>query len=214
MELLELIPDEPNAIGLIRVGPWWSLLHWLVQSTTVLMLEITFRANHMPEEVDAMMESSKKAIRWLHALGEDSQSAKRAWNICFPMLREATKKVGRDLTDVPQQPPGKPSPPPSDGIMSDITNYPYGVDLFTTAPNVGSLYATMPQTVRPLPTSQAFSMYDPMMQYDQYYPPEYQVNDMQYHQSGDPEIEFMSSAYHDHQDHAQGGGGSRGPGYS
>ncbi|KAI1629128.1 fungal-specific transcription factor domain-containing protein [Exophiala viscosa] len=218
MELLELIPDEPNAIGLIRVGPWWSMLHWLVQSTTVLMLEITFRANHMPEEVDAMMESSKKAIRWLHALGEDSQSAKRAWNICFPMLREAAKKCGREMTDVPQQPPGKPSPPPSDAMMSDGigASYPYGVDLFTTAPNAQSLYATMPQQSMPqLPTSQAFAMYDPMMHYDQYYPPEYQLNEqMHYHQSGDPEMEFMSSAYHDDQGHNQGSGSSRGPGYS
>ncbi|KIW44940.1 uncharacterized protein PV06_03374 [Exophiala oligosperma] len=218
MELLAMIPDEPNAVGLLRVGPWWGILHWLVQCTSVLMLEITFRSNHMPEEVDAILEASKKGIRWLHALGEDSPSAKRAWAICFPMLQASAKKVGRNADDVPQRPPGKSETSMQDALMSD---YPYGGgpgDMFTTAPNLPSMYSSMPQTLPQLPTSQAFSMYDPMMAFDQYFPAELQGQAMQFPQGSGSGMEYMNNAYHDpRQQNFQSGGQSSqggGPGYS
>ena len=106
-DLLSLIPDEPNAVGLMKVGPWFSVLHWLVKATTVLMLEISFRAHHMPEEADSILDASKKGIRWLHALGEDNLSARRAWGICNAMLHGAVEKIGRDAHDLPKQPPGR-----------------------------------------------------------------------------------------------------------
>ncbi|KAK5297990.1 hypothetical protein LTR99_007679 [Exophiala xenobiotica] len=214
MEMLASIPDEPNAIGLLKVGPWWNILHWLVQCTSVLMLEITFRANHMPEEVDSVLEASKKGIRWLHALGEDSPSARRAWAICIPMLRESAKKVGRDVNDVPHLPPGKPETQPQDAMMPDMSNqnFSYGAqDIFTAQPNPTSMYATISQSVQQLPTSQAFAMYDPMMAFDQYFPAEFQVDQsLNFHQNPDPGMEFMNSAFHDdHQHQPQGGENSR-----
>ena len=106
-DMLSLIPDEPNAVGLIRVGPWWSILHWLVQAATVLMLEISFRAAHMPEQAEALLEASKKAVRWLHALGEDDVSASRAWALCNTILQDTASKIGREATDMPTDPPGR-----------------------------------------------------------------------------------------------------------
>lgn len=206
LEMLTLIPDEPNAVGLLRVGPWWSILHWLVQATTVLMLEISFRANHMPEETETILESSKKGIRWLYALAEDNPSAKRAWTICYPMLREAVKKVGRDVEDLPWHPPGKAAPPLQDGHAPAMSgsNYQYPGNLYTSAPGLGSTYGTMAQ----IPTSQAFSLYDPMMQYDQYFPTNFQVNDhMQYEHHTDGDTTFMNNAYHDEQGYQPGGDG-------
>lgn len=204
MELLSSIPDEPNAIGLIRVGPWWSILHFLVQATTVLMLEISFRVNHMPEAADQVFESGKKSIRWLHALGEDNPSAKRAWVLCFPMFRESSKKIGLDVSDLPSDPPGKNSPSQTDAVMPDFgfsqSMYPPG-----TIPN--TMYSSAPN-------AQAFAMYDSMMQYDQYFPPDQALDQStQGNMPTDAEIEFMSSVYHDNQSHGHpgpsGGQGSR-----
>lgn len=221
MDTLMLIPDEPNAVGLLRVGPWWGILHWLVQCTSVLMLEITFRSNHMPGEVDTILEASKKGIRWLHALGEDSPSAKRAWAICFPMLQSSAKKVGRNVDDVPQRPPGKSDTSMQDAMMSDMSGYQYGGGsggMFTTGPNMPSMYTSTPQTMPQMPTSQAFSVYDPMMAYDQYFPAEFQGQAMQFPQGSGPEMNFMSNAFHDPQQQRFHGGGQSsrggGPGYS
>jgi len=141
-----MVSDEPNAVGLIRVGPWWNILRFLVQATTVLMLEISFRANHMPEEVETILESCKKGIRWLYALAEDDPSSKRAWSMFNALFKEAVKKIGRDVDDLPQNPPGKPSPPQQDRAVPESTG-----------------------VAGPPKSSQAFATFDPTIQYDQYF---------------------------------------------
>lgn len=210
MEMLQLIPDEPNAVGLIRVGPWWNVLHWIVQATTVLMLEISFRVNHMPEEADSILESCKKGIRWLHALAEENPSAVRAWSMCNVLFKDSVKKIGHDVNDLPQDPPGRPAAPEQDAGVPDFSGMSGNLPntLYTTAPMSSSMFG-MPDPT----TSQAFAMFDPMMQYDQYFPPDSMMNDpsMQFPQGTDAELEFMSNAYHD--DPGQGpqaGGGSSG----
>ena len=77
-EQLALISDDPNAVGLLRVGPWTSIVHLLVRSATVLMLEISFRAHHIPEQADDLLESAKKTVRWLRVLGNKNLAAARA----------------------------------------------------------------------------------------------------------------------------------------
>lgn len=101
LEMLALIPDEPNAVGLNRIGPWWNILHYLVQSATVIMLEMSFRASHMPEEASTLLKAAKKAVRWLHQMAEDNVSAKRAWRLCDSMLRETAPRIGETVEDLP-----------------------------------------------------------------------------------------------------------------
>ncbi|EXJ92443.1 hypothetical protein A1O3_00994 [Capronia epimyces CBS 606.96] len=209
MEALGSIPDEPNAVGLIRVGPWWTMLHLLVQACTVLMLEISFRANHMPEEADNILESSKKGVRWLHALAEDNLSAKRAWATCFAMLQGAAQKMGRTVEDLPHFPPGKSSPPQQAAPMSAYSAAVYPAGLYASGPTQSSMYA-LPD----LPTTQAFAVYDPMMQYDQYFPGDFQMNhSMPFQQPMDTEMEFLSSAYHGDPSQPEGGEADRAPRY-
>ncbi|OAP59171.1 hypothetical protein AYL99_06469 [Fonsecaea erecta] len=209
MDMLQLIPDKPNAVGLIRVGPWWNIVHWLVQATTVLMLEISFRVNHMPEEAEAILEACKKGIRWLHALAEDNVSARRAWALCFTLFKDSVKKIGRDVDDLPWEAPGKPSPPRQDISMANYSTVSNPLS-YVSAPSAPSIYGTMPD----MPTARAFAAFDPMMRYDQYFPPDMLMDDpsMQFQQPTDAEIEFMSNVYHEDPGHQQPGGeSSRGP---
>jgi hypothetical protein len=193
------------------------------------MLEISFRANHMPQEVDTVLEASKKGVRWLHALAEDNLSAKRAWIMCFPLLREAVKKVGRDINDMPQDIPGRPSPTPQHASMLNgfgDANFQYSSNMYNSAPtlptpgagNPGSMYSG---TMAEIPTSQAFSLFDPMMHYDQYFPTDFQMNDSMQYQPADAEMDqFINSTYHpDNQGQGpypgpQGGTSQHGPPYN
>lgn len=111
-EMLQMLPDEPNAVGLNRIGPWWCLVHCLMQATVVVLLELSLRAHHMPEEAENIFEAAKKAVRWQHSLGEESYSARRAWNLCNKMLREAAPKIGREVENLPEHAPGPLSEPP------------------------------------------------------------------------------------------------------
>lgn len=175
-ELLSLLPDEPNAVGLMKVGPWWSVLHWLVQACSVLLLEISFRAHHMPEEADSVLECSKKGVRWLHALGEDNESARRAWSLCNVMLHQAVSKIGREVSDMPLRPPGRHPRNDTPGYgqsSSGMQNY--------SAPAMNQGFP-------------AFSTLDQLMQYDQYLPTD-SFGDMR--MPTEAEMEFMTNAYHD-----------------
>ena len=93
--MLALLPDEPNAVGLYKVAPWWCLVHYLMQSATVLMLELSFRANHMPVEVDDIFDSAKKTLEWLRTMSEDDEAARRAWSMCNELLPTVAAKVGK-----------------------------------------------------------------------------------------------------------------------
>ena len=115
--MLDLIPEQPNAVGLYEVAPWWSLVHHLVQAVTVLMLELSFRSDHLPQKVDGILLAAKKAVDWLQSMSLKDRSADRAWKLCKDMLQKVAPRVGRNVDE-----------PSSDlfmyGVFSDTTNPP------------------------------------------------------------------------------------------
>jgi hypothetical protein len=121
-EMLQMLPDEPNAVGLNRIGPWWCILHRLMQATVILLLELSLRSNHMPEEAEDIFGVAKKSVRWLHSLGEESYSARRAWALCDRMLRETAPKIGREVDHLPEQPPGPLSEPSYSNSRTSVSD--------------------------------------------------------------------------------------------
>ena len=183
--MISLIPDEPNAIGLNRIGPWWNLLHYLVQAAVVLMLELSFRADHMPEEAENILEASKKVVRWLHQLAEQSLAARRAWGLCNQMLRAAAPKVGRQATDIPDY-----APATKEGVpMQAQTHQQDGFNYQHMMP------PDMPAFQNSTPNFANFAGYD------QFFPFNDLNHNFDHNQSNFPdstEMDFMSHEYHDH----------------
>ncbi|KAL8792583.1 MAG: hypothetical protein Q9195_004806 [Heterodermia aff. obscurata] len=99
--MLEMLPNVPDAVGLYSVAPWWCLVHHLVQAATVLMLELSFRAHHMPDEAEGILQAAKKAVVWLRAMSEEDMAALRAWMLCDGLLRKVALKVGWTVDDLP-----------------------------------------------------------------------------------------------------------------
>ena len=77
--IIAILPNEPNATGLYGIAPWWLIVHHLVQASTILMLELPFRADHMPNEAEEILEAAKKAVIWLRSLSDENIAARRAW---------------------------------------------------------------------------------------------------------------------------------------
>ena len=100
--MLDLIPDEPNAIQLYEIAPWWCILHYLMQAATVLLLELSFGCVHMPDEEKLFIALSKKAIRWLFSMSEHSIASRRAWQLCDISLRRLSGGMNFDVSDMPQ----------------------------------------------------------------------------------------------------------------
>lgn len=211
-EQLQLIPDEPNGAGLLRVGPWVTIVHLLVQSATVLMLELSFRAHHMPDQVDSILESAKKAVRWLHALGEENLAAARAWEICSGMLVDAAKKIGRATDDMPRQRPKSYDSPGSDVFMSGPTGV---FDMGGMPPHSYGQNASFsqqqmmrPMTMADLQSFGNYTAFDQPMQYDHY------MSTSGAEMSGMPnemDLHYMSTYGNHNQAHSEtgGSGGSR-----
>ncbi|KAJ5950681.1 uncharacterized protein N7479_009094 [Penicillium vulpinum] len=102
--MLDLIPDEPDALQLYRISPWWCILHYLMQAATVLLLELSFGTVHMPEEEKNFIILSKKAIRWLFAMSGESIASRRAWQLCDLSLRKLAQGMKYDVSDMPSYP--------------------------------------------------------------------------------------------------------------
>ncbi|KAJ5511994.1 hypothetical protein N7453_004097 [Penicillium expansum] len=102
--MLDLLPDEPDALQLYQIAPWWCILHYLMQAATVLLLELSFGTVHMPEKEKNFISLSKKAIRWLFAMSEQSIASRRAWQLCDLSLRKLAQGMKYDVSDMPSYP--------------------------------------------------------------------------------------------------------------
>ncbi len=159
--MLDLLPDEPNALGLYKLAPWWCLVHYLMQAATVLMLELSFRADHMPNEVEEIFDAGKKALEWLRSMSGMDEAARRASLMCNELLRQVAPKVGREAKDATSYQP--------DGIvgmdgMNPIESFEQMQDMQDLHGDPG-LYQTQPQydftTASPYQLNM-FSFYDQM----------------------------------------------------
>ncbi|CAF9903755.1 MAG: hypothetical protein ALECFALPRED_002962 [Alectoria fallacina] len=162
-DMLELLPKEPNAVGLYTVAPWWCLVHYLMQAATVLMLELSFRTEHMPNEVEEIFDSAKKATDWLRSLSETDEVARRAWSLCNEMLRKVTPKVGRSPAEALNYDGVSDHQGPADDQMQGMDN-----TEITQVPATSSTYSPQQIYASSVPFQlPMFSSYDQFLSYCQ-----------------------------------------------
>lgn len=99
-----LIPDYQAASQPQRNGPWWCLLHSIMQAVTIMILEISLGSIHMPEEENNLLELTKKCVRWLHRTSEHSIASRRAWQLCDTALRRLAASMGFTVSDMLSHP--------------------------------------------------------------------------------------------------------------
>ncbi|KAJ5858687.1 hypothetical protein N7534_003964 [Penicillium rubens] len=99
--MLTLFPDTPDAVLLYRMSPWWCTLHYLMQAVTVLLLELAFRAQHVPEKATMVSKAAKKALDWLSTLSKTNMASERAWKLCDGFLRRLAPHIGINVNDFP-----------------------------------------------------------------------------------------------------------------
>ncbi|KAL1619968.1 hypothetical protein SLS56_009887 [Neofusicoccum ribis] len=66
----DLLPDMavPDAVWIYANGPWWCIVHHLMQAMTVLMLELAYELCHMPNpavDKEGILQIARKLLRWL-----------------------------------------------------------------------------------------------------------------------------------------------------
>lgn len=100
-QMINMLPATMEASTLYKISPWWCTLHYIMQATTVLLLELSFRAEHVPERAVEVSQALKKAVKWLFELSHSSDSAHRAWKLSDEYLRNLAPPLNFDISDLP-----------------------------------------------------------------------------------------------------------------
>ncbi|KAJ4357575.1 uncharacterized protein N0V89_002151 [Didymosphaeria variabile] len=98
--MANILPDQVDLPYLYQTGPWWSLVHYLMQALTVLLLEMSYGTVHFPEDGKEVTPSAKKLIRWLRAMKENDPLAQRAYTVAFELLQKVASQGHVDITDL------------------------------------------------------------------------------------------------------------------
>lgn len=93
-KMLDLFPDDPDAVWVYRVSPWWCVLHYVLQSATVLLIELSFKARVKHEEPGELLEKTRKASQWLQEMASRCPTSQRALSIWGELLSRLGEKVG------------------------------------------------------------------------------------------------------------------------
>lgn len=112
--LLAVLPDKPDEEWFYTVSPWWTMLHFIMQATTVLLIHLTVgsvpvrteqgheeQPKGSPHPTDIVLPSCKKALRWLHHMVNHDLACKRGFNISVSVLRRIASSRNLDLEGVP-----------------------------------------------------------------------------------------------------------------
>lgn len=84
--MLNLFPETPDTSQLYKMCPWWCTLHFLMQATTVLLLELAFGTQHVPEKASTVSKAARKALEWLSLMSKTCLASGRAWKLCNGFL--------------------------------------------------------------------------------------------------------------------------------
>ena len=138
--ILNLITNKPENIVLRRGATWWMILHHLKRATTVLLLEISFNAEHTSADVEELLTEAKAALNWLRHVASSSSIAKQAWVALGRLLYQAAQKFGSDTDDIVTAPndPSLSLPPFNMDLNGNLPGHPSGAydpnDLNTSPP--------------------------------------------------------------------------------
>ncbi|PYH69058.1 fungal specific transcription factor domain-containing protein [Aspergillus vadensis CBS 113365] len=95
--MLRLFPEGLDAVALYRMSPWWCILHFLVQATTVLLIELSFGVCHVPEKASMVSKATERALEWLAILAKTNAASEKARLLCQCLLRRIEQYAGVNL---------------------------------------------------------------------------------------------------------------------
>ncbi|KAJ5721041.1 uncharacterized protein N7483_008975 [Penicillium malachiteum] len=96
-DMLSLLPDETDIHLLYQVSPWWGILHYMMQSTTVLLIQLFMRTEPGTTEAVGLTKDIQKAIQWLGEMAKRDASARRALSVCMDILSQHGQKFAMEI---------------------------------------------------------------------------------------------------------------------
>ena len=86
----------PNVVGIHSFVPWWNTSHFIIEASSVLIMELAYRADHVPSQAEYLFEDTKTAVSWMRHLAPQSVMAKKGSVVYEVLLRRVAPRIGRD----------------------------------------------------------------------------------------------------------------------
>ncbi|KAI8938874.1 hypothetical protein NX059_004733 [Plenodomus lindquistii] len=110
-ELAMLFPDRPDSTFMYTQGPWWDVVHIIMQSLAVLLLDMAYRGKKAKGKgTDPHINCIKRLLRWLRAMEAHDAVAKRAYHViwkilktCAPVLQDRANEILAEDEEFPNQ---------------------------------------------------------------------------------------------------------------
>ncbi|CAG7950934.1 unnamed protein product [Penicillium salamii] len=92
--MLELLPTKPDMSWLLEISPWWCILHYTMQPTAILLIELF--THTQPDRLKAaeLFEYIQKATCWLGEISITDRSSRRAWLLCMGLIARHGSQIG------------------------------------------------------------------------------------------------------------------------
>jgi hypothetical protein len=95
--IVGFLPDQPNASALYASGPWWSVVHSLMQATSVFLLALT-SSTATSVDTATLSIQVKKVIRWLREMHDPL--AVRASHMVLHIFQTVAVHFSIDISDL------------------------------------------------------------------------------------------------------------------
>lgn len=107
--MINLISFSASSLEkLYQMTPWWSTLHYICEALSVLMLEMAYKAQHLPNDAAEILGDAKKGVLWLRMMSSQSVSARKAWEIFDCLVRVVAPIIRWSVYDMPTDAPVPP----------------------------------------------------------------------------------------------------------
>lgn len=98
--ITRLFPDEPDIAFIYQQGPWWCIVHNMMQAIAVFLLEIAFGETYMVHNGGQLYEDINKLVRWLKSISISNAVAERAYKVVIDIIRAGAPRMRIDISDV------------------------------------------------------------------------------------------------------------------
>ncbi|KAF2259417.1 hypothetical protein CC78DRAFT_585988 [Lojkania enalia] len=99
-DMTDLLPDVPEPAYIYKYGPWWAIVHHIMQAVAVLLLEMSCQNTTITKDGDDLFKYLKKLICWLRSLQGKNDVAQRALQVVVDILRSSAPHIKGGVSDL------------------------------------------------------------------------------------------------------------------
>lgn len=103
--IIRLVWSSSSVSEAFQKNSWMMTLDYINQAASVLLLEIVYSAQHMPQKAHEILQDCKQAVLWLREMSKVSVPARRSWEVFDDALRGVAGLVGGNMKDMPRDAP-------------------------------------------------------------------------------------------------------------